>query len=549
MSTELSRPDRSVSVVDLPPLSERLRYVTWFRLSVAGLVIVLNFWGSRFTELAPREVLPATVIFVIAAIVNDFARRILHRRGLPLISAMLLMDGIYLAWVTFATGGPTSPLRFVVYLHLIAVTLLASYRTGLKIALWHSLMFFVAFYAQLAGWVDPFVPIQGTVEQAAASFNRLSVLNVIAFWFVAIGTAAFSAINERELRRNRDDFGRIATFAVELEEVTEPRAVARVTLKRLVANFGGMRGVFVAGRDSLRILAYEGEVPYAQVKANADSLVLHAWRDRRVRLVRQAHASDNPMITALFPQGRGLMIVPLFVEAAPVGAIIIEHGGGVAVIERRVISLIEQFAAYSGLALSNAWAVEEVKRLAQVDPLTGIANRATFQETLAREMSRSERGGDPFSLLLLDIDNFKQVNDTHGHQVGDDVIRGVAYALTSSKRDFDSAARYGGEEFAIILPGCSAQDSRAIADRFRKRVAGITEPVPVTASVGVATFPQDGASAKDIIKAADDALYESKRSGRDRVTVAAELELANLTPAPTAPAPPEKRTTVAPLDL
>lgn len=514
--------DQSVSLIDLPPLSERLQYMTGLRLAFAFVVFVLHFWGSRFTGLTPVEVLPATVIFLTATLVNEFARRLLHRRGLPLLATMLVMDGIYLAWVAFATGGPTSPLRFLIYLHLIGVTLLASYRTGLKVALWHSLMFFVAFYAQLAGWVEPFVPIRGSVEAAAAEFNRLSVLNILAFWFVAIGTALFSASNEKELRRNRDDVGRLAEMAVELEKENEPRSVARVTLRRLAANFHVERAVFVAGRDSLRILAYDGEVPWHQVTPNADALIVEAWSDRRTRLVRQPDPSSNPMLASLFPAGKGLIVVPLYAEARSVGVIVLERGDPMAAIERREIVLMEQFATYAALALRNAWALEEIRKLAQIDPLTGLANRGTFQESLTRELSRADRSGEPVTLLILDIDHFKQVNDTYGHQIGDDVIKNIASTLASVKRDFDTAARYGGEEFAVILPGCNAQDSRAIAERFRTKIKAHREPLEVTSSVGVATYPTDAGNSKDLIKLADDALYESKRAGRDRVTLATD---------------------------
>ena len=514
--------DQSVALIELPPLSERLQYMTGLRLAFAFVVFVLHFWGAQITGLTPVEVLPATVIYLFATLVNEVARRLLHRRGLPLLAIMLIMDGIYLAWVSFATGGPASPLRFMIYLHLIAVTLLASYRTGLKVALWHSLMFFVAFYAQLAGWVEPFVPISGSVQEAATAFNRLSVLNILAFWFVAIGTALFSASNEKELRRNRDDVGRLAGMAVDLEKVNEPRAVAMVTLQRLSANFTSRRSAFIAGRDALRILAYDGEVPYHQVAPNADALIAQAWRDRQIRLIRQVDPATNPMISSLFPNGRGLIVVPLFAEARAVGAIVIEHGDQLGAVERRELMLMEQFATYAALSLRNAWAVGEIKRLAQIDPLTGLANRGTFQDALARELSRSDRSGEQFSLLILDLDHFKNVNDTYGHQIGDDVLKSVAATMETIKRDFDTASRYGGEEFAVILPGCSAGDSRVVAERFRKSIQEQREPVEITASVGIATFPVDATSTKDLIKMADDALYESKRRGRNQVTVAGD---------------------------
>jgi diguanylate cyclase (GGDEF)-like protein len=158
--------------------------------------------------------------------------------------------------------------------------------------------------------------------------------------------------------------------------------------------------------------------------------------------------------------------------------------------------------------------------MAETDALTGVANRRTFEDVLAREFSRAERGGEPLTLVMLDVDHFKKLNDTHGHQVGDEVLKGVARALDHRSRDFDTVARYGGEEFAVILPGCSSKEAVAVAERLRSGVseAGAEIAEPVTASAGVATFPSHAGDVTELIRAADEALYESKRAGRDRVT-------------------------------
>ncbi|MDQ4065430.1 MAG: GGDEF domain-containing protein, partial [Actinomycetota bacterium] len=156
---------------------------------------------------------------------------------------------------------------------------------------------------------------------------------------------------------------------------------------------------------------------------------------------------------------------------------------------------------------------------AETDALTGIANRRTFEATLEREMSRAARNGEQLTLAMFDIDHFKKLNDTYGHQLGDDVLKKVAAALVEASRDFDTPARYGGEEFAVVLPSCSARESLAVAERLRKSLSEIADvPVEITASSGVATFPQHAGDIEGLIKAADEALYESKRAGRDRVT-------------------------------
>jgi diguanylate cyclase (GGDEF)-like protein len=183
-----------------------------------------------------------------------------------------------------------------------------------------------------------------------------------------------------------------------------------------------------------------------------------------------------------------------------------------------MVLTMEQFARLGALAMSNRRLMEKVQRMADTDALTGLANRRTFQHTLETELSRAARNGDQVTLMMLDVDRFKQFNDTHGHQAGDDVLQKVAAALRDACRDFDTAARYGGEEFAVILPSCSPKESLPVAERLRAIVGTVDTVAPVTASAGVATFPNHAADLTSLIKAADEALYESKRAGRDRIT-------------------------------
>jgi diguanylate cyclase (GGDEF)-like protein len=180
--------------------------------------------------------------------------------------------------------------------------------------------------------------------------------------------------------------------------------------------------------------------------------------------------------------------------------------------------MLKQFAAHGALALRNAWLLEQVQRMAETDALTGIANRRTFEGLLERELSRAERSGEQLTLVMFDIDHFKSLNDTYGHQAGDEVLKKAAASLADACRDFDTAARYGGEEFAAILPACTTSESLVVAERLREAFGDIEFEVPITASAGVATFPVHAADAKGLVKAADEALYESKRAGRARVT-------------------------------
>jgi diguanylate cyclase (GGDEF)-like protein len=164
-------------------------------------------------------------------------------------------------------------------------------------------------------------------------------------------------------------------------------------------------------------------------------------------------------------------------------------------------------------------AFAETERSAITDPLTGLGNRAHFGATLEREIQRARRLGQELSLVLLDLDDFKQINDGWGHPEGDRVLTGVGEAVRGELRGMDMAARYGGEEFAVLLPGTGREGARAVADRIRARVEErfSERPPHVTTSGGLATWPGDAASGDDLLRSADRALYRAKAMGKNGI--------------------------------
>jgi diguanylate cyclase (GGDEF)-like protein len=171
-------------------------------------------------------------------------------------------------------------------------------------------------------------------------------------------------------------------------------------------------------------------------------------------------------------------------------------------------------------------------QLAVTDGLTGLYNHRHFHERLALEVERSQRSGLPLSLLMLDVDHFKQFNDSYGHPAGDEVLRQLARVLGDTRRANDVVARYGGEEFAVILVDTAKFTGAKVAERIRERVYGhdFSEAAAragrIGVSIGVATFPDDGSDPESLLRAADAALYAAKRAGRNRVVLSSEALVA-----------------------
>jgi diguanylate cyclase (GGDEF)-like protein len=175
--------------------------------------------------------------------------------------------------------------------------------------------------------------------------------------------------------------------------------------------------------------------------------------------------------------------------------------------------------------------LDSCQEAAFTDHLTGLANRRRFERQLEREVARTERYGHPFCLLMIDIDNFKEVNDTRGHEAGDEALRGVANVIQSGTRGIDTGARIGGDEFAVILPETNLARGLEVAERLRSAIAAFDTGAAgrITASLGVAEFTSCARTGEELRAAADAALYDAKRAGRDRAACARPAE--NPTPA------------------
>jgi diguanylate cyclase (GGDEF)-like protein len=179
---------------------------------------------------------------------------------------------------------------------------------------------------------------------------------------------------------------------------------------------------------------------------------------------------------------------------------------------------------HAAMAIQNATMYQFIDTLSRIDALTGLNNRREFDRVFAQEIARAQQSGQHLSLILLDIDHFKQINDRHGHQEGDRTLQQVARVIqVAPKRATDAAFRTGGEEFAILMSDTDKLGAMSLSESLRgvaERAQFLGPNEPVTLSLGVATFPEDGHDPTSLMAAADRALYQAKRSGRNRVEAA-----------------------------
>jgi diguanylate cyclase (GGDEF)-like protein len=503
---------------ELASLALRMGHLQVLRVGFALAVLGSGALAPGVVRVPSSDLVAPTVAYLLGALGLEAVRAGSGRRGLPLIVGLALADGLYLQWAVFLTGWTESRLLALVYVHVVAVTILASWRTGLQAAAWHSLLLLAGSWARSTGLLDP-----GAIGEAAAGEPPL--LAVATVWAVGLGTAAFSAVNERELQRQRRHLEALARLASELDRANDPRAVAETLLDAVRDALGFRRALVIAVSDGGFVVSgARGTRAPVGLPPGVDGLVRRAWEARRPILVGQGDDAIRPLLAALLPEARHAVVAPLVADDYPLGALVLEHSRWPrSRAERRALSVVGQFGSYAAMALRSAWLLETITRISETDPVTGVANRRAFEHALDRELSRAQRTGTELTVLLVDVDHFKAFNDRYGHQAGDEALRAVAQAIVSACRAFDTVARYGGEELAVILPTCPWSESLAAAERIRGAVEGLGLPGGLTVSVGVAIYPTHGLDAESLVRAADRALYRSKAEGRNRVSLAGDL--------------------------
>jgi diguanylate cyclase (GGDEF)-like protein len=533
---------------DYSSLNDRMSYLFAIRIAVAVVTLVYGMARPEALGVPFSTVVTVALAYVATSVVFEAARRRATRFGYSLITVMLLIDGAFLAAAMYVTGGTQSPFRFFIYLHLVAVSLLASYRTGLKIALWHSLLLFVVLYAQAAHLLPPVDVVPGREIE----FERMPILSVTSFWLFALATSVFSAINERELRQRRADLQAMVDIGARLDEARDPVVQSRIVLDGLVERFGFVRGLILGATDGqVLVLAAHGIEALPTTRLDTDAIVSRAWDQRRPLPVRRLDATSNPFLAAALPGAHNVLVSPMIADGRSVGAIVLEYGRRRTLgIERRVVSVVGQLASTAALNLRNAVLLRHVQDLAERDSLTGAANRRMFQLSLERildpDAAAPHLANTVSAVLFIDLDDFKVVNDTLGHAVGDALLVAVTERVASLVREQDLVARLGGDEFAVLTTDQpDLARARAMADRLvgelRKPYLIDGKPVHISASIGIASARDAVDGARDLVRNADVAMYMAKANGksgfavfdpgmhaaiRDRHELATELQVA-----------------------
>ncbi|MBI4939705.1 MAG: GGDEF domain-containing protein [Actinobacteria bacterium] len=540
---------KGASGVEIVPLGDRVAAMVGFRVLY---LVVLHGMLLALHLPQVRTVLVASAVYLALTTLLSLAVRVASTPvAARCFGVALLVDGLFVTYLRetlgHRAGVDIGPLAL-----LVAVVLLASFRTGIKVALWLSVLFLVALRSQETGLLPPPAVLPGGLDGE----QRLAV-DLLSLWLVTITTAAAAAAAERELRRRRDDAEALARFAERLHLATRVEEVAGHLAGFAVESIGATRAVVLRtvggsvqlvadvasdrhgqgpGPDRRRlpvVVADAGTSALLDLPRSADNLALALRLD----------PERDPWLSALLPDARRIAVADITDAPGERIVLVVALRGRGDRTENRALETFAQATATASLAWSRADLLVAAERRASTDGLTGLANRRTFDDMLARLHEGWTTSGTPYALVLTDVDKFKSVNDRYGHQAGDEVLQIVARVLMEHAGAFGAtAARYGGEEFGVLLPGGTADEAMALAEKVRLALHGVTEPVPVTSSFGVAAVPEHCTEPAALVHASDAALIHAKNTGRDRVVAAGDYAMpAGGTDAPPSGAVPPPR--------
>ncbi|HEB96100.1 MAG TPA: sensor domain-containing diguanylate cyclase [Sedimenticola thiotaurini] len=337
---------------------------------------------------------------------------------------------------------------------------------------------------------------------------------------------------EREARNNEEVFRRFREREQELLDADGLPQLLEILTDGMQVSFKvcAVSLVLQDGNHELRRLLDAGGRPAAtfdRVRFVDDLESFHPLYCRLNRPLLGPYQADEHQ--SLFPGGcpplGSVALVPLMLRGQPVGSLNLGSRDATRFTRHHSTDFLSRLAMIAAVCLENTAVRQHLVFSGITDALTGLHNRRYLERRLQEEIARARRHGQPLSCLFVDADHFKRVNDEHGHNTGDLVLREIARRMRECLRRSDVATRFGGEEFALLLPQTDADEAFCLAERIRRHIGGQPFPtaqggrIPVTVSIGVGELPGEGGdgAGKRMLEQADAALYQAKRQGRDRV--------------------------------
>jgi diguanylate cyclase (GGDEF)-like protein len=474
-------------------------------LSLRWLLVILASYLTLFSYIG-TELFPVVSVVALLFALSNVALMLTPRRWFiddRLEIAVTVLDVIFVAITLYLLRVPDNYLFVAFTLIFVLAALWRDLRLVLFSVLVVSVLFGVFSYFRLLGF-----QFDVNIEQflTAALFFVVSIFYVFLSGRLMQDGRVSNAILEE---------GRLAEVMVEMTRALSSSLNSDEVLYSIVSR---LREVLHA--EECSIFRIDPKTGAARVMMKASN-----FEERNIEVdlnqypeLKQAHSSRRLLF---IPDARpvGIIAIPMVVNDSVLGLIDVRSGKLGRSMTKANERFLEVLASTAANALRNAQLFEEVQQRARTDFLTGLPNHGFFQATLSAELGRAKRHQRTLSLLMIDLDFLKAVNDQFGHPSGDTLIRTVAETVRGSLRENDFPARYGGEEFTIILPETPLIGAIQVAERIRERIAaeehiGIGH---ITASIGVSNYPLNATNKEDLIRIADQAMYLAKKNGRDRV--------------------------------
>ena len=481
-------------------------------LELRWLVVILASYLMLFSRLDSQNIVGILVLAAAFAMSNVAIMYLPMRHFVRARSShwITVADGVFLSICFYVLRVDDVAIHFPI-IGIFLVTLVSK---DLKLVLTSLLVTSILFGA-LASLSAYGLGNPGAVEQ----FLTLALLFVVATFYVFLTDrferdASYSTSLLKESRNSEImiEITRILAASMNLDEIY------RVVVTRLCEVMDGVECcvVRIEGDEAIvlaRSETMDGDDPNAIPLDSAP--VLRQATDEKSTAIR-------PLVPGTSESHRFVqhtLAIPMVARGEVLGVIYVPGIDIELETPDSTIHFMEVVASAAANALRNVHMFEEVKHLAQTDFLTGLPNQRYFQSSLSREVGRAHRHGQSLSLLLIDLDLLKAVNDRFGHQAGDRVIRTVADTIRNTCREIDFAARYGGEEFVVILPATDLSGAVLVAERILKNIELTDTGIDaiVTASIGLANDPVNATTGDDLIRVADQALYVAKDGGRNQI--------------------------------